>query len=47
MTTRPYVGTLDDRGLFTPNVDGPNPNRRNNRNNYGDVWVVASYKPPD
>ena len=41
-----YVGTLDDNGLFTPNVDGPNPNRHNRANNYGDVWVVASYKPP-
>ena len=41
-----YVGTLDDNGLFTPNVDGPNPNRRNHADNYGDVWVVASYKPP-
>jgi quinohemoprotein amine dehydrogenase len=41
-----FVGTLDDNGLFTPNVDGPNPNRRNHANNYGDVWVVASYKPP-
>jgi quinohemoprotein amine dehydrogenase len=38
-----YVGTLDDNGLFTPNVDGPNPNRRNHADNYGDVWVVASY----
>ena len=36
-----YVGTLDERGLFTPNVDGPNPKRAGNRNNVGDVWVVA------
>src|SRR5260370_493126 len=41
-----YVGTLDDNGLFTPNVDGPNPNRRNHGNNVGDIWVVATYKPP-
>lgn len=41
-----YVGTLDDNGLFTPNVDGPNPARRNSTNNYGDVWVVATYTPP-
>jgi quinohemoprotein amine dehydrogenase len=27
--------------LFTPNVDGPNPKRSGNRNNVGDVWVVA------
>jgi quinohemoprotein amine dehydrogenase len=42
-----YVGTLDDNGLFTPNVDGPNPKRPRNANNTGDVWVVASYKLPD
>ena len=30
-----------DKGLFTPNVDGPNPKRSGNRNNVGDVWVVA------
>ena len=41
-----YVGTLDDNGLFTPNVDGPNPNRRLRGNNVGDVWVVATYKAP-
>jgi quinohemoprotein amine dehydrogenase len=42
-----YVGTLDDNGLFTPNVDGPNPKRPRNANNVGDVWVVATYKLPD
>jgi quinohemoprotein amine dehydrogenase len=36
-----FVGTLDANGLFTPNVDGPNPKRSGNRNNVGDVWVVA------
>lgn len=36
-----YVGALDQNGLFTPNVDGPNPKRSGNRNNVGDVWVVA------
>jgi quinohemoprotein amine dehydrogenase len=36
-----FVGTLDQNGLFTPNVDGPNPQRSGNRNNVGDVWVVA------
>jgi quinohemoprotein amine dehydrogenase len=40
-----YVGTLDDHGLFTPNVDGPNPKRRNHADNYGDVWVVATLSP--
>ena len=39
-----FVGTLDNNGLFTPNVDGPNPQRKFSRNNYGDVWVVATAK---
>lgn len=42
-----YVGTLDANGLFTPNVDGPNPQRSGNRNNVGDVWVVATYTASD
>jgi quinohemoprotein amine dehydrogenase len=40
-----YVGTLDKAGLFTPNLDGPNPKRKGNRNNVGDVWVVAELPP--
>ena len=40
-----FVGTLDAAGLFTPNVDGPNPKRSGNRNNIGDVWVVAELAP--
>ncbi len=40
-----WVGTIDDSGLFTPNVDGPNPKRHNSANNIGDVWVVAAYVP--
>ena len=39
-----FVGTLDSNGLFTPNTDGPNPQRKFGRNNYGDVWVVATAK---
>jgi len=43
----PFVGTIDPAsGLFTPNVDGPNPQRKGERNNIGDVWVVATYTPP-
>jgi quinohemoprotein amine dehydrogenase len=42
-----YVGTIDDNGLFTPNVDGPNLKRKNHADNYGDVWVIATYKLPD
>jgi len=42
-----FVGAIDPAsGLFTPNVDGPNPQRKGERNNIGDVWVVASYTPP-
>ena len=36
-----FVGSLDQKGLFTPSGDGPNPKRSGNRNNIGDVWVVA------
>jgi quinohemoprotein amine dehydrogenase len=42
-----FVGTLDQTGLFTPNLDGPNTARSASRNNVGDVWVVATYQPPD
>jgi len=42
-----FVGTLDSNGLFTPNVDGPNPKRKNHADNVGDVWVVAAFKTPD
>jgi quinohemoprotein amine dehydrogenase len=38
-----FVGTIAGSGLFTPNVEGPNPKRSGNRNNVGDVWVVATY----
>lgn len=47
-----YVGSLDDSGLFTPNVEGINPQRKKQANNlpldnYGDVWVAATYRDPD
>ena len=35
-----YVGTIAEDGMFTPAVDGPNPERELNANNFGDVWVV-------
>ena len=41
---REFVGSLSDSGLFTPSSDGPNPQRKFSRNNYGDVWVVATAK---
>jgi quinohemoprotein amine dehydrogenase len=41
-----YVGVIDPAtGVFTPNLEGPNPERRGNANNVGDVWAVASYTP--
>jgi len=42
-----FVGSIDQKGLFTPNVDGPNPKRTGNRNNVGDVWVVAELVDAD
>ncbi len=47
-----YVGSLDDSGFFTPNVEGPNPQRKKQDNNfpvnnYGDVWVAATYRGSD
>jgi quinohemoprotein amine dehydrogenase len=38
-----YVGGIDTQGRFTPALDGPNAERVGNRNNVGDVWVVATY----
>jgi quinohemoprotein amine dehydrogenase len=41
-----FVGKLDPAtGLFTPAEEGPNPKRSGNRNNVGDVWVVATIGP--
>ncbi len=47
-----FVGKINDNGLFTPALEGPNPERKKQYNNfgtdnYGDVWVDASYKPED
>jgi quinohemoprotein amine dehydrogenase len=39
-----FVGTLDSHGFFVPSLDGPNPQRKFSRNNYGDVWIVATLK---
>ena len=38
------LGSLSATGFFTPSSDGPNPQRRFSRNNYGDVWVVGTAK---
>ena len=40
-----FVGSLDDAGLFTPALDGPNPERHMLEGNVGDVWVEAWYQP--
>ncbi|TCM34360.1 quinohemoprotein amine dehydrogenase [Novosphingobium sp. ST904] len=37
-----YVGKIDNAGFFTPGEEGPNPARHFMRNNYGEVWVVAT-----
>jgi quinohemoprotein amine dehydrogenase len=39
-----FVGSLSATGFFTPSPDGPNPQRKFSRNNYGNVWVVATAK---
>ena len=39
-----FVGTLSPTALFIPALDGPNPRRKFSRNNYGDVWIVATAK---
>jgi len=40
-----FVGGLDPRtGVFTPAIDGPNPARRWEANNIGEVYVVATAK---
>jgi quinohemoprotein amine dehydrogenase len=46
-----FEGKINDSGLFTPNIEGPDPDRQKQANNFptnnwGDVWVAASYKDP-
>jgi quinohemoprotein amine dehydrogenase len=46
-----FVGKINDSGLFTPAIEGPNPARQKQTNNYptnnwGDVWVTANFNPP-
>lgn len=38
-----FVGSIRQDGVFDPAADGPNPDRSGNRNNIGDVWVVATH----
>ena len=37
-----FVGSLSPEGMFSPAPDGPNPERKQSANNYGNVWVVAT-----
>jgi quinohemoprotein amine dehydrogenase len=42
-----WVGKIDPvSGLFTPALDGPNPQRTGNRDNVGVIWIVATYRSP-
>jgi len=46
-----FVGSINDAGMFTPNVEGPNPERKKQANNFptnnwGDVWIEAAYEAP-
>jgi quinohemoprotein amine dehydrogenase len=47
-----FVGTINPTtGMFTPNIEGPNPERKKQSNNYGtnnfgDVYVDAEYTAP-
>jgi quinohemoprotein amine dehydrogenase len=39
-----FVGYLNSEGLFTPAIDGSNPQRKHLNDNRGNVWVVATAK---
>jgi quinohemoprotein amine dehydrogenase len=39
-----FTGSIGQDGTFEPALDGPNPNRSGNRNNIGDLWVVATHR---
>jgi quinohemoprotein amine dehydrogenase len=47
-----FVGTVNQTtGMFTPNIEGPNPERKRQANNFatdnwGDVWIDAEYTAP-
>jgi quinohemoprotein amine dehydrogenase len=46
-----FVGSIGESGMFTPNVEGPNPERKKQANNYatnnwGDIWIDAEYTAP-
>ena len=39
-----FIGSMGHDGTFVPAIDGPNPDRVGDRNNIGDVWVVATHE---
>lgn len=42
-----FVGQIQPDGTFVPAADGPNAERSGNRNNIGDVWIVATNNSGD
>ncbi|MGE0410360.1 MAG: quinohemoprotein amine dehydrogenase subunit alpha [Amphiplicatus sp.] len=42
-----FAGVIGDDGLFRPAAAGPNPRRKNNKNNYGNLKIIATYKGGD
>ncbi len=42
-----FVGYINSEGLFTPAGDGPNPQRRLQADNVGDIWIIAKYSGKD
>ena len=41
-----WIGAMDQKGYFTPALDGPNPQRPMSTNNSGAVLAVGKYQPP-
>lgn len=41
-----WVGSIDQKGYFTPSIDGPNSQRPMSTNNAGAVMAVGTYQPP-
>jgi quinohemoprotein amine dehydrogenase len=39
-----FIGSIRQDGTFEPALDGPNLDRPGNRNNVGDIWVIATHR---
>lgn len=39
-----FIGSMGQNGVFSPAIDGPNPERTGSRNNIGDVWIIATHR---